>query len=581
MKLNAVRLVSLMLCLSILAPALNACAKPSELNRAISTLASGGVGVYADYASPTPIEAISGTPSAMRLTRWQLANMLKQADANMGMSGASIDAMELNAPKNAPTFSTFIAAWVQRGEGPLAQYAQEEMGKRDWHQAKHVIFSTLVLTLFIADAARMSSTGGKPAAASFVWQRLIAAPAQADGICSSVSNFISSVVSDVESALSIKAGSFFSRLWNVAVHLVAGLAEVIIGGILTPLLSILNAVAGGLAAITAISSTLSPWGVTIDANPTHVTVGEQQTSGDFTVNLDAKSIDWPAEVSDCSSVLTGFDLSKMNYTDAPVTWTPVQSFSSYATIIGKDTTIDKNKHATLHYQTIAQQPSTEKPGTCPMTLQPFAEGGMEAKVERIDVQHLEEVLAKLAFSKLPSFVRKNLMPLFKPQIANAESAFAKLVSHAPTGTGHVTFEQMRTPATCTPTPQPSPAPNTGFSANDMLGNWKCTFSTGEIDGVIYTTTRVIGTTDARVVVRDRTTTQIDKWTYTPTGPTTASIMMTSPTLIAKVKATEALLGRSIPLPAAYHIQLTWLSHDHLTESGSDGVHSATYDCTRM
>lgn len=456
---SARRLVSLLLCLGLLAPVLSGCAKTSELDSAIAALASGGVAVYDGYDSTGPVKAIAGTPSAMRLTRWQLTNMLAQADAHMGMLGANIDAYEgTKAPKNAPTFSYFIAAWVQRGQGPLAQYAAHLMGTQDWSTAPHLTFPLLVVTMFIADAARPPA-GTLPAHAStsFNWERLIAAPAQADGICSTVSNFVSQVVTDVENALTVSSNGFFASLWNVAVKLVVGLAEVVIAGVLTPLLSILNAVAGGLAAIGAIASTLKPWTVTVDAQPAQITVGEQQSDGQFVATLDAQAIDWPAQVSDCASVLGGVDLSKVSYADAPVTWKTLGQIPGLATVTTKDATIDANKQATLKYQTVAQQPE-QTGSSCPSSQQSVGQGGVQVSVERVDVEHLQAQLANIAFSKLPGFVRSHLVPLFQSQVDSAQTQFAQLVSTAPTGTGSVTFMEMK--PNCSPSPAPSSSPNT-------------------------------------------------------------------------------------------------------------------------
>ncbi len=404
------RLTSILVCAALVVPALldAGCAannsNASHVGQAISTLASAGVAVFDSYDAARPIQQIQGTRSAMRLTRWQLSNMVAQADAHMGMLGSDIDKLERGKmPKNVPTFSYFIAAWIIRGEGPMALYARQLMGTQNYRHAPRINFPMLVITMFVADAARMRA--GAPQthpSTGFNFERMIAAPAEAAGICSTVASFISQTVTDVENALSVQSTSFFATLWNVAIKLVAGIAEVVIAGVLYPLLSILNAVAGGLAALTAIASTLQPWTVAIESQPPSVTLGENAIDGKLVAVLNAPSIDWPSEVTDCAQVLTGVQLDKISYEDAPVTWKTFGDVPSLASVTAKDAKIGNDKRASLTYATVTRDVSNA------LCASPQAAGfiGARASVERIDVVHAQEQLAKLAFAHLPPFVRK-------------------------------------------------------------------------------------------------------------------------------------------------------------------------------
>lgn len=470
--------VSGILCLALVVPTLlSGCTGrgPSDhLAIALSTLGANGVAVYDSYEAKGPIQPIEGPRSAMRLTRWQLTNMVAQADAGMGMLGADIDRMEgAHAPKRAPTFSYFIAAWITRGASPLARYAQQIMGdKHDYHHAPRVTFPLLVVTLFIADAARMPvGWSGHDARESVGFERFIAAPADASGVCSTVASFISQTVTDVENALTINSNGFFATLWNVAIKLVAGLAEVVIGGVLYPLLAILNAVAGGLAALTAIASSLQPWTVTIQPQPDSVTLGAQPVDGKVVAILDAPSINWPSEVTDCAQVLTGVQLDKISYHDAPITWEAFGDVPNMATVTAKDDKIGDDKQATLSYSTATRDVSN---AACES---PQGTGfiGIRATVERIDVVHAQEELAKLAFSQLPPVVRNHLMPLFGPMMQQAEAKFAQLVSTPTQGLGSVDLRELKPdPQKCTPSPSASPAPSSSSNANDQLvGAWGC------------------------------------------------------------------------------------------------------------
>jgi hypothetical protein len=120
-----------------------------------------------------------------------------------------------------------------------------------------------------------------------------------------------------------------------------------------------------------------------------------------------------------------------------------------------------------------------------------------------------------------------------------------------------------------------------WNPNDFIGSWKCSFTTGHGgSGVLYTSTKSLGVTHTTAVVNGYTSTEIDDWTYKSTGPTTYVLSMTSPTRAAQLQANAQEIHRPIPPAAPYIMHVTWISHNHLREIGSDGVHSASYDCHR-
>lgn len=121
-----------------------------------------------------------------------------------------------------------------------------------------------------------------------------------------------------------------------------------------------------------------------------------------------------------------------------------------------------------------------------------------------------------------------------------------------------------------------------WSSRDLIGKWKCNFTSNRgVSGVLYTSTPKIGVTSSTAVVMGHTSVETDHWAYKATGPTTAVLTMTSPTRAAQLQAAAAELHRPIPPASPYIINAYWQSRNHLVETGSDGVHSATYDCWRM
>jgi hypothetical protein len=120
-----------------------------------------------------------------------------------------------------------------------------------------------------------------------------------------------------------------------------------------------------------------------------------------------------------------------------------------------------------------------------------------------------------------------------------------------------------------------------LKSSAFIGKWKCNFtSNGGVSGVLYTSTPKVGITNTTAVVLGHTSVETDHWTYKATGPTTAVLTMTSPTRAAQLQAAAAEIHRPIPPAAPYVIHAYWQSRNNIVETGSDGVHHATYDCTR-
>jgi hypothetical protein len=200
-------------------------------------------------------------------------------------------------------------------------------------------------------------------------------------------------------------------------------------------------------------------------------------------------------------------------------------------------------------------------------------------VERADVEKLEEDLAHLAFSKLPSLVRTHLEPIFQAEASSAEAQFAQLIAKAPSGSAYVTFNESKPSQNCTP----PPSPKSGYNANSFLGHWACSFGTGKISGVMYTTTTTVGTSVGYMSVEGHTTPSwSSNWTHNPTGPNSGTLSSIDPGLVAEAQANYERLKTPAPgsISSAHQTQVEWLSPTHLIMTGAQGGHSARYDCTR-
>ena len=458
-------------------------AEPTAVETAISALASGGVAVYDSYAAKAPVAHVGGPASAMRYTRFQLRNMVGQAQAGMGMTGAALNAFDRTPPAqaHAPGFSAFLGAWLKRSQGPLATYAASFMPKTtDYAHTANIVFPVLVVTLFIADAARPKQTAAIPEPEHFEWQRLIAAPASAAGTCSSVTDFVSSVVDEVTKALQVSGDGFFATLWNV---IVAKGVDVVVGvlkTVLKPIIAIIKTVASVLAMVTVIASSLQAWTVKVVADPEQVTMLGTAVDGKFTATVDNGSIPWPDELKNCAKALADVDLDSLTSIDAPVSWETSGQVPESATVTDSDKKIGADKTATLNYKTVAlSDPQKED---C-STLEHRGNIGARATVERSDITKLQVALTNASVSLLPDFVQKGIMPLLKPWLESQMQSFTNLLSAPVSGyDAAMLMENKKDPAKCTPAPNaPSPAasaPLVKATPGDqrIAGNWSCIIS---------------------------------------------------------------------------------------------------------
>ena len=479
------RFVSLTLAFAVVLPALLAgCGHSDPVAQAISQLAGSGIAVYESYAATRPLEAPLGRTSAVKLTRWQLANLLAQAKSGAGWTGSDLDRIAAS-PKGAPAFSYFVGAWLARPRSDLARYAATFMPKNaNYKLAPTLNYPLYVLVLFVADIARKPAAAAPPQS-GFNFERLFAAPAMADTICGTVSNFIDGMIADVISAIQIDSDSTIATVFNtivdIGVHLVLGAVKTV----LAPLLKAISVVAGIISLVAMVASTLQAWNLSMQVDNDVIKLGDQPVDGKFTAVLDAPSLPVPGEVVACGQALAGIDLSTVNFKDAPVDWQTSGDIPSRADVKDKQTTIQDDKTATLSFTThsIANVPKAE----C-STEQLVGSTGARATVKREDVLKLEKELTKALVNQLPDFVAKNLQPFFDKWTASAQQSFQNLVSTPVTAANFVQLSELQEdkPSKCTPAPKesgnpPGPNPSSNPSSNPsaspdntaLVGSWSC------------------------------------------------------------------------------------------------------------
>jgi hypothetical protein len=303
-------------------------------------LAADGIATVTDEKSSSPLVPVTGAVR-VTFTEPQVRAMALQAADGNGITGSVLnDSMKL--PTDYPPFAYLLAAWISTSGTPAAKEILSVMGTQKWSDAPHLVFPTIALPLFAADVIAASPvpspapsssglTDGAPVSgtgvgsgvteASFVHSGILDAP------CSTVSNFIQSVLSSVFSALQVgtsssdgAVGGFFKSIWNGAVSLagaaIQGLVKVITGTVLNAIKS----VAGTAVVIAQVVSYLKPWSVKVSVDPSSVNAG---AGGTFTAAVDTGTGDlsYPPAITDCASS-SGLNLTlpALTAADASGTW---------------------------------------------------------------------------------------------------------------------------------------------------------------------------------------------------------------------------------------------------------------------
>ncbi|GEM_PF-6717156 len=460
---NIRRWIGVSLLAALIATPLTACSNAAKMSTAvgldesIEALASGGVAVMDDVTLRTPIVGVKGTPSAMRFTRWQLRNLVAEANAHGGYLGSDLDAL-VTPPEGAPGLSAIVGAWLTRDEGALAPYARRFMGDQDYKRSKTILFPSIVVLAFLADIAREPTPApGRPAA--FDLGPWIASPAQAadsTGVCTDISNWVSTVVNSVTSAVQANGSGWLASLWNVVVSIAGTAFSIVVNGVLQSIVGFVTEVATVVGTLTQVASMFKPWTVQLAAAPALQVLGPSPLSGAFDATLSAQDIPWPKILIDCVAHLSGLNLTDASYKDARVTWTQQAGIPVLASNDTKDATLRDDKTAHYTYSTVTRTPIPAD--DCPV-LVPAGSIGITVTVERADVSKIIDALVQLIANRLPAKLQGFLDPYERPAIDAAKAAVGNFKGPRASASARV-MEYVadpycpHTPPPTTPTPRP-------------------------------------------------------------------------------------------------------------------------------
>jgi hypothetical protein len=453
----------LLLVLGIVGP-LTGCARAAKtaqsigLDDTVNTLAAGGIAVVDDVTTQKPLASTSGTPSAMRFTRFQTENMLNEANAHVGYLGSELDALA-TPPAGAPPLTTLIGAWLTKRDGPLAQYAAGIMGTNDYKQSATLVFPTIVVLAFIGDIARVSSHA-QAEQHRFDFERFIAAPAEAqDDACSAISGWVSGVVNTVTAAIQSNGTGWIDNLWNTVVTIAGAVVSVVVNGLLKPLLGFLTHIATICGTIMQVATMFKPWTVTLEKKPASMQLSETPGEGQFVATLHASDIPWPATLVGCVAALSHVNLKDATYKDARVTWTPIATTPGLAHETSDDATLRENKTAIYNFET-RTQPAVSA-DACPQSV-PAGTVGVKVSIARTDVSHVLDSLENAVLSELTAGMQSYLQPYIGAALTDANSTVGEFASPHESGTISVSQLVAGTPCThtappATTTPSATPA----------------------------------------------------------------------------------------------------------------------------
>ncbi len=418
----------------------------------VRSLAAGGVAVTAEVTSRTPVVALAGPESAMRFTLWQVRNLVAEANAHNGYLGSELDSLG-TPPPGVPPFSVLVGAWLTRHQGPLAEYAQRLMGPQDYAHTAGIVFPTMVVLAFIADAARVTTTAAHPAV--FDLGPYIAAPAEAPGICTDVSAWVSSVVNSVANALQTSSSSWLGTLWNAVVAVAGSAVSAVAATVLQSLIGFVTRIATIAALVMQVSAMFKPWTVALSAQPSSLLLADAPQGGSFDATLNAQPIAWPPALVDCVNTISGVNLDEASYADAPVRWTKPIGIPGLASVVTEDDTLRADKTAHYAYST----ETVPVPADCPRLVSAGALG-ITVSVERSDISKTITTLERLITNVLPSKMQPYLAPYVQQAFNAATTATKKL--GAPHASATMALQEnvadplcIHTPPPGTPTPQPT------------------------------------------------------------------------------------------------------------------------------
>lgn len=408
--------------------------------------------------------------------------MLVEAGDGQGMVGSDLDTL-VGPDPSMPSPSYLVAGWITGAHSPRSEYALKLMGERNWTNAPTIVFPTLVLTLYVSDAARfadsMAGPDGSAATVPPSHSLMGSTRPSVTGLCSQVQGFIDGTISAVfdsighlanpspPTASNGDAGSFLNGLKVALSYVEAGATIAVNGaidaahflvvnlvGLLTqPVLGYIAKIAGVVAVVAMVVSLLRPWTIRIDPSPpqTRKAVGDEPgLPGSVTAMVDLGGFDtWPTEVESCANA-ANVTLPPLKPIGAKITWTLTQPEPLVVESPGTSQVLDDNATARLAYTTTQESVETARGSAVGSAVT------IRASIRRNGVTDAQKAISDLLFDQIPTLIKPILVAILRPSVEKVLNDAASLLDSD--GNAQVAVSYHQPDPTTTTSPPSTVAP---------------------------------------------------------------------------------------------------------------------------
>ncbi len=406
----------------------------------------------------------------VRVTPWQAQNMAAEAANEGGVSGAELAAIS-PAPEGAPPIGYLISAWALDYDSDGARFAHALLGEQDFHHPEAILFPSLVMTLFLADATADYDAAEYQASAALgvVTVMSLAVPeARAAGVCSAVGTFIQRAIATVVNALKVdtSGGGFFGflgRIWNKAVDLATGFVIGLIQAVTRPIVQIMVTIFGAIETIRQLSTFLVAWRSTLEPKPETNKFGidDAKVHGRVTLTVLDNRIPIPEPILECAEL---FDVNLRDAGSAAgskVSWTATNmGRPDLSRIDSAEEVLDRNQIAQYDYLTGQESAKTAKGEEHAGLLK------LVSSVHRNDIEKVRKLFTALVFDQIPSSIRGVVRSIVGPILDAATNHLTSITDVRSTGYVAITFHGEK------PT-EPTPVESTS-AAQSWQGQWQST-----------------------------------------------------------------------------------------------------------
>jgi hypothetical protein len=431
-------------------------------------LTDAGVAITDEWAD-TATELI-------RITPWQVQNMAAEAANEGGVSGEELAALS-PTPDGAPPIGYLISAWAISYDSDSARFAYALLGDQDFTHPEAILFSSLVTTLFLADATADYNATDQPIDGAIGTQSESIQVAsfnqpQAAGLCTTVANFIQRAIATVVNALKVDTSrggllGFLGSIWNKAVDLAASLVKGLLDAVTRPVVQLMVTIFGALETIRQVSTFLLVWRATVVPKPEENKFGidDNKVHGRMTLKVIDNRLPIPEPVLDCADAF-GVNLRDAgSATGSKVTWQPTNmARPDLSTLDTSEPVLDRDQIAQYDYLT-GQETSEQAKGDEHAGLLKLV-----AVVQRNDIEKVRQLFTKLIFDQVPASIRGIVESIAGPILDAATTHLTAITDVRATGYVAISFHSEPPPKETSKPEGGGACPASGVAQGHYLGS---------------------------------------------------------------------------------------------------------------